>query len=516
MKLLKAREMKEIDQKASSEYGIPSIVLMENAGIRTVEAIEEILGDCRGKNIVILAGKGNNGGDGLVVARHLLNAGARVDTFLMGKETEITPDSKTNYTILRRMKGDIFPLQSEEDLDKLMLSLLTCDLVADAIYGIGFKGSLNEFESRIAAMINWSKAPVVAVDIPSGVEADSGKVNGVAIKATHTVTFALPKIGLIIEPGKNYAGSLSVADISIPLPLLEDSGLKNNLVTETLVKPLVKARQPESHKGTYGHALIIGGSSGLSGAVIMSATAALRTGAGLVTAAVPQSLLPVIESSTMEVMTVPLAETNQKAIAVEALPAIENLMGIASVCAIGPGMSGYSDAYSILRFVLERSGVPVVIDADGLNALNSDLGILKNRQVPLVLTPHPGEMARLSGKSVEEIQADRIETARNFAREWGVTLVLKGNKTIIAGSSGEIYVNINGNPGMATAGSGDVLCGIIAGLVSQGLKPLTAAVAGVYLHGLAGDKAASLKGQRGLIAGDIISCLPDILKAFEI
>lgn len=516
MKLLKAQEMKEIDQKASSEFGIPSLVLMENAGIRTVEVIEDILVNYRNKNVIILAGKGNNGGDGLVVARHLLNAGARVDTFLMGQEEELTPDSYLNYTILTKMKANLFPLYQEKDLDRLMLSLLSCDLIVDAMYGIGFKGRLNEFDSRIASMVNWSKAPVVAVDIPSGVEADTGKVHGQAVRATHTVSFALPKIGLIIEPGKEYAGSLSVADISIPLALLGDPKLKNNLITEALVKPLIKSRRPESHKGTYGHALVIGGSMGLSGAVIMASAAALRTGAGLVTAAVPQSLLPIIESSMTEVMTAPLAETSQAAIAREALPAIEELLTASSVCAIGPGMSGYADAYSILRFVLERSGVPLVIDADGLNALKTDLSVLKDRQVPLVLTPHPGEMARLTGRSIEEIQADRIETAREFAQEWGVTLVLKGNKTVIAGSSGEIYINITGNPGMATAGSGDVLCGIISGLICQGLKPLAAAVAGVYLHGLAGDQSAVLKGQKSLIAGDILESLPDILKTFEI
>ena len=252
----------------------------------------------------------------------------------------------------------------------------------------------------------------------------------------------------------------------------------------------------------------------MAGAIMMASQAALRTGAGLVTAAVPESLTAVVDSSLLEVMTAPLAQTGQSTIAPEALPAIENLLGTVSVCAIGPGMSRYPEAGTIIRYVLERSGIPLVIDADGLNALEKDAAILKDRQVPIVHTPHPGEMARLTGKSIEEIQSGRLEIAQTFAGEWGVTLVLKGNKTIIANPSGEVYINISGNPGMATAGSGDVLTGIITGLIAQGLKPQDAAFAGVYLHGLAGDLAAQIKGEWGLIAGDLISCLPEVLKRF--
>jgi NAD(P)H-hydrate epimerase len=507
--------MKEIDAKTINEYGIPGIVLMENAGIRTVEAIEDILGNTHNKRVIVLAGKGNNGGDGLVVARHLLNSGAIVDTFLMAEVQEMTADSLNNYQVLCKMTEQIFPLRQENDLDKLMVSLLSCDIIVDAMYGIGFAGRLNDFDARIAKMVNWTKAVVVAVDIPSGVEADTGKVYGEAIMASHTVTFALPKIGLVLEPGKDYAGTLSVADISIPRHLLEDSGLPNNLINDKMVRPLIKTREAESHKGTYGHALFIGGSLGLTGAISMASYAALRSGAGLVTAALPESLLTKVESGLLEVMTAPLPETQCLSIALEALPAIENLLGTASVCAIGPGMSTYPEANAILRFVLERAGIPVVIDADGLNALQGDSSILCDRQIPVVLTPHPGEMARLTGKSIAEIQANRIETACNYARQWGVTLVLKGNKTVIASSTGEIYININGNPGMATAGSGDVLCGIISGLIAQGLKPQDAAVAGVYLHGRIGDYVAEIIGQRGMIAGDLIDYIPAVLKDYE-
>lgn len=514
MKLLKADEMKDIDRRASSEFGIPSLILMENAGLRTLEVIEEILGETKNRMIIILAGKGNNGGDGLVIARHLINSGAVVETYLTGEVEDLTHDSRINYEILLKMGARILLLNSEKDLDRLMLSLMNADLIVDALYGIGFKGSLNQFDSRLVKMVNWCRAPVVAVDIPSGVEADTGRVHGDAIKASHTVTFALPKIGLVLEPGKEYAGTLSVADISIPAVLLEDNNIKTNLISEPMLSALLKPRVANSHKGTYGHALLLGGSPGMVGAIMMASLAALRTGAGLVTAAVPESLTAVVDSGLMEVMTAPLAQTAQSAIALEALPAIENLLGTVSVCAIGPGMSRYPEAGAIVRYILERSGVPLVIDADGLNALENDVAILKDRQVPIVLTPHPGEMARLTGKSIEEIQSRRLEITQTFAQKWGVTLVLKGNKTIIANPSGEVYINISGNPGMATAGSGDVLTGIITGLIAQGLKPQDAAFAGVYLHGWAGDVAAEIKGEQGMIAGDLILCLPEVLKRF--
>lgn len=515
MKLLKAAEMKKIDQMASADYDIPSLILMENAGIRTVEVIDEMLVEPKGKSVVVIAGKGNNGGDGLVIARHLINAGVAVDTFLLGEADEMTADASINYSILQKMTPNIYPLTQEQHLDRLMLSLLVCDLIVDAMYGIGFKGTMRDFESRVVKMINWCKSPVVAVDIPSGVEADTGKVTGEAIKARQTVTFALPKVGLVLEPGKDYAGTLTVADISIPQPLLNSPELKTNLITDNMVKPFISQREPETHKGTYGHALVAGGSAGMTGAVAMSSFAALRTGAGLVTAAVPVSVLPVAAAAHREIMTAPLAETEGASIALEALPALNNLLGTASVCAIGPGMSRYPEANGVLRFVLERAGIPIVIDADGINALEGDTSILKNRQVPVVLTPHPGEMARLVGKSIAEVQSDRMETARDFATEYGVCLVLKGNKTIVAVPSGEVFVNITGNAGMATAGSGDVLCGMIAGLMAQGLKPQDAAVTAVYLHGLAGDYAAREKGLRGITAGDILDAIPYILKQLE-
>jgi NAD(P)H-hydrate epimerase len=515
MKLLTAEQMQEIDRRAINEFLIPGLVLMENAGLRVLETIEGLTGELCNAKIIILAGKGNNGGDGLVLGRHLINAGARVDTFLLGEPQSLSSDAYVNYSILEKMTGSLFPLRSDEDLDRLMIALLSVDLIVDAIYGVGFRGILDDFETRIAQMVNWSQAPVVAVDIPSGVEANTGKVHGVAIKANHTVTFGFPKLGLVLEPGRDYVGTLTVADISIPRALLEDDEFKLNLIGEAMIKRLFKPRMAESHKGTYGHALVIGGSRGMTGAVVMASYGALRTGAGLVTVALPESLVHIIEASVMEVMSHPLPETSEASISMEAFPAIENLLGTVSVCAIGPGMSRYQEANAILRFVLEKSRVPILIDADGLNALEGDVAILKDAQVPIVITPHPGEMSRLTGLAVEEIQSNRLEIARKYAADWGVTVVLKGNQTVVAGPSGEVFININGNPGMATAGSGDVLSGIILGLMAQGLKPQSAAVAGVYVHGCAGDRAAAITGQRALVAGDLLHHLPYILHELE-
>lgn len=512
MKLLSAAEMKRIDRRAIEEFSIPGMVLMENAAIRTVEMIGEMLPQVAGSQVIILAGRGNNGGDGLAIARHLVSMGARVLVFMMADPDLLTGDAAANYGITSRLEAEIHPLTGEMHLDKLLVSILQADLIVDAIYGIGFTGQLSEFESKVVRMANWSSLPVVSVDIPSGVEADTGRVHGEAVRATCTVTFALPKIGLILEPGKEYAGTVSVADITIPRTLMEAGELQTHLITENMVCDLIKRREAESHKGTYGHVLAVGGSRGMSGAIGMTALASLRAGAGLATAAVPASICSLANSAAAELMAVPLPENGDGTIAMEAAPILENLLGTVNVCALGPGMSRYSDAAGIVEQVLEKSGVPVIIDADGLNALEGQTGTLKNRQIPVVITPHPGEMARLTGMSISEIQSRRLEIARRYAQEWGIIVVLKGNKTVVAGPDGRVFVNVNGNAGMATGGSGDVLTGIIAGLLAQGLKVLDASVAAVFVHGLAGDLAAAELGMTAMIAGDLIRYLPESFK----
>ncbi|MGE5372116.1 MAG: NAD(P)H-hydrate dehydratase [Solirubrobacterales bacterium] len=515
MRIASAEDIRSIDRRAETEYGIAGLILMENAGLRVVEAAERMLEKSGRRRVVVVAGKGNNGGDGLVAARHLMNAGSFVDIFVLGVPEQMTPDTRTNYEILDRMGANLLPLMNEDDLNPLMLAVMNCDLIIDAMYGTSFKGSLNEYDSKITRVVNWAASPVLSVDLPSGVEPDTGRVTGEAIQASWTVALALPKFGLLLDPGQQYAGNVTVADISIPAALLNAKAIKNNLITEEMVRAHFGPRSRNTHKGTYGHVLAIGGSVGMTGAVTLTAWAALAAGAGLVTAAVPESVQPLVEGALAEVMTVPLAQTGGQAIATDALPVIRDLLSRVSVCAIGPGMSRYPEAHAVIRNVLEYSKIPVVIDADGLNALSEDVSILKNRQIPIVLTPHPGEMARLLGSTIEKIQSDRVETARRAAIEWGVTVLLKGSRTIVAEPNGETYLNLTGNPGMATAGSGDVLTGIIAGLIAQGMKANVAAGIGAYLHGRAGDAAKELKGEHALTASDLIRALSEVLKPLE-
>ncbi|NLV16514.1 MAG: NAD(P)H-hydrate dehydratase [Syntrophomonadaceae bacterium] len=515
MKIVSAQEMRDIDRRTTQDYGIASLILMENAGARVVEVANTFLENRSYPLVVIAAGKGNNGGDGLVAARHLINSGVRVEVFLSGKPEEMSPDCRVNYEILMKMRVPIYLLPAEEAIHRLSISALTADLIIDALYGISFHGRLEEDDARVVAILNRSGKPIVSVDIPSGVEADSGRVVGEAVRAAWTVTLALPKMGILIEPGRSYAGRVTVADISIPSMLLSDSALQHNLLTEEMVTGFFPPRPHESHKGTFGHTVVIGGSTGMTGAVALASAAALKVGAGLVTAAVPESLAPIIEGALAEVMTIPLPENRYKSIAQESFPVIETLLERASVCAVGPGLSRYAEAGSIVRFILERSGVPIVIDADGLNALCEDNSILEKRQVPIVLTPHPGEMARLLGKTIEYVQSNRLKVAREAAMEWGVTIVLKGANTVVADPGGELYLNVTGNPGMATAGSGDVLTGVISGLISQGLRPNVAASIGVYLHGKAGNLVKERNGERGLVAGDMVRILAEVIKGIE-
>jgi len=512
MKLISSKQMKEIDEKAIVEYSIPGIILMENAGIKMVEVIKNIKKELKNLKVIIIVGKGNNGGDGLVIARHLINSEAMVDVFLLCKPKQFTKDATINFNILTKMKANIFKLVKEEDIERLMESMMDVDVIVDAIYGIGFKGSLDDFENMVVEMVNKNRASIVSVDISSGVEADTGKVYKNAIRANYTVTFSLPKIGQILGRGSEYVGELTIADISIPKNLLNDKSLKMNLIDEVMIKNFLNKRDDDSHKGTYGHVAIIGGSVGMSGAVILASSAALRSGAGLITAAVPKSLVSIVEGGAIEVMTKPLFETKDKKISLKALSEIENLLKIASVCAIGPGMGKYYDANNLIKSVIKKSNIPMLIDADGINALDGDGRILKEAKIPIVITPHPGELGKLTGLKIEEIQKNRLDVAKKYALEYGVILVLKGHKTIIASPKGEIFVNTTGNPGMATAGSGDVLSGIIIGLMAQGLNSLDASVVGVHIHGLAGDLVAERKGQRGLVASDLIKYLPYLLE----
>ncbi len=516
MKLVTYKEMQVIDKLASTDYKIPGLLLMENAGIRVAEtALRYLEQPVPSRKVLVLVGKGNNGGDGLAVARHLINAGADVKVLLLTRAEEMKGDAGVNLAILRQMGVPLKSILDNRDLNVVKLALLTADLVIDAIFGTGFIGTVSPLIAQVIHLVNGRGKPVIAVDLPSGLEADTGKVTGAVIQAICTVTLALPKLGLVIEPGASLAGDLEVADISIPQTLIDKQKLTRDLLDRRwCVKHLVN-RNPEGHKGDYGHVLVLGGSEGMTGAMALASEAALRTGAGLVTAGVPRSLNSILENKLTEVMSLPLPETERKNLSPEGLGLLEPWFKRISAVAVGPGMSRYPEAGEYLQKLLKMVSQPLIIDADGLNALAEDVSSLTAAAGPVILTPHPGEMARLLGVSIAEIQQNRLEVAVKAATQWGTIVVLKGNRTIIAAPDGRVCVNPTGNPGLATAGTGDVLTGIIAGLAVQGLEPVAAAALGVYLHGLVGDQVQQQKGMRGLIAGDLIQHLPTALREME-
>ncbi len=509
MRVVTAAEMREIDRTAIEDYGIPGVVLMENAGRQVVNAVVDMLGNVNDKIILVIAGKGNNGGDGFVVARHLKNMGAEVFVHLLADVSQIKDDAKINLDVWLKMGGKVTnPLNEGKEL--LDTQLARSHVVVDALYGTGFKGSMRENVVPVVEALNSCPAPVIAVDIPSGLEADTGLVQGPCIKASETVTFGLPKTGLVTGLGPEYCGRLHVADISIPHVVTR--GGKTELVTGEKVQQLLPSRTACAHKGDFGHAMVVGGSPGMSGAVCLAARACVRSGAGLVTAAVPWGLHPVVEIKLTEIMTMPLPENVDGFLSEQALEVISELLEKMDVLAIGPGLGTYQETVKLVGEVLKIAKVPCVIDADGINAVAQSGFSLLEMQAGAVLTPHPGEMARLMGCTVAEVQADRLGIARRAAAESGAVVVLKGAGTIVALPGGRAYINNTGNPGMASGGAGDVLTGIIAGLLAQGLSAENAAVAGVYLHGLAGDKAAGEKGKAGILAGDVTEVLPECIK----
>lgn len=510
MKVVTSDQMREIDTKAIEEIGIPGVVLMENAGKAVADAARKLLEETAGRRVCVFAGKGNNGGDGFVAARHLVNSQVRVKTFLLGKTAEIQGDARVNLDILTRMGVDVEEL-GPEDLHRARVAVSVSDVVIDAIFGTGFKGEVGGYVAQVIDAINESGRPVVSVDVPSGLDASTGKVGGACVRARYTVTFGLPKAGLLLYPGAAYAGELVVADIGFPRAFLLDDRLKLNLAIAEELKHWLPARIADSHKGTFGRVLVVAGSQGMAGAAALASLAALKSGAGVVTLGVPKSLQDIMHVKLTEVMTRALPETESGSVSLQAQALLDGALRSVEALAIGPGLSMHSETAQLVRNVVMTASVPTVIDADGLNAIAQDPGTLKTSKAPIVLTPHPGEMAKLTGLAVQEVKRDRLTVALKAAAQWGKVVVLKGARTIVADPSGKAYINPTGNPGMATAGSGDVLTGVVAGLLAQGLGPLEAAVLGVYVHGLAGDIAVTRCGQMGLVAGDILDNVPEAL-----
>lgn len=516
VKILTAKQMQELDRAAIEQIGIPGIVLMENAGQGMYRKICEMVPGALAKRIVVLCGRGNNGGDGFVIARCFHLAGARVTALLFSQADRVQGDAKTNLEALKKTGAEVREITADEHWQQAAAELAHAGIVVDALLGTGLSAPVTGFfEKAIKAVNGLERAYVAAVDIPSGIDGTTGAVLGAAVRADLTCTFACAKLGLVLHPGVEHAGRLAVIDIGIPSGL-DAAGPAQYLLGEAMLAGALPRRNPDSHKGTYGHGLILAGSPGKTGAAAMTARAAMRTGAGLVTVGVPASLNPVLEAKLTEPMTAPLPEEPGGFLGLCSLPQAIKLFPDKSAVALGPGIGDGDYAGAFVGGVIAAAAAPLVIDADGLNAIARDpgMGMLKKLQVPAVLTPHPGEMARLTGLTTQEVQADRIGCSREFAEQFKVVVVLKGSRTVIAAPDGSVFINPTGNPGMAGGGMGDALTGMIAGLICQGLEPLAAARLAVYVHGAIGDRLAAERGPLGILATDVIERIPGALSRF--
>lgn len=509
MRVLNSRQMREADRRTIEDIGIPSIVLMENAGRQAVAAMEAAFEDLSTSRVGVLCGRGSNGGDGFVVARTLIQRGVDTAVFLLGSVSEIRGDSRTNLEVLGRIGLTVVEITNAQEWELHFSEISQCELIVDAILGTGFHGQLSGLLETVVADVNALGLPVVAIDLPTGVSADTHEVQGEAIDATMTVTIAAPKLPLILPPADAHAGDLVIADIGIPLPILDDvPGPHIEILTRERMRDLVPARVADSHKGDFGRVLVIAGSFGRSGAAHLAAMGALRSGAGLVTIATPRSCLPMVAALAPEYMTEPLDETVSGTVDYSALERVLEIT--ADVIAVGPGLGRSPGTSAFVQGLLERAGVPLVLDADALNAFAGDPERLVGRDgVDVVITPHPGEMARLLNMTIEEVQGDRLRHATAFAAAHRVHVVLKGHRTIVAGPDGRAFINLTGNSGMATGGTGDLLTGMIAAWFAQLLDAEAACKLAVYLHGSAGDLAEADEGEVSLIAGDIASRLGD-------
>ena len=509
MKVVTAEQMRALDKRATEQYAIPSLLLMENAGLAVFLAAEDMLEDIGGKRIVVVAGPGNNGGDGFAVARHLHNTGADVFVAYYGDRDKAKGDALVNIEIAEKMGLPIEPLNNAEPLQDC---LVNTDLIIDALLGTGIQGEVRPLFAEIISAINSSGVPVLSVDIPSGVNADTGGICGTAIYADATVTFALPKIGLVTYPGAERAGSLIVADISIPAEALEDNDSRVYLLDDDIARSYLPIRRPDANKGTFGHLAVVAGSVGMTGAATLAAEGALRIGTGLVSVAVPESLNDIMEIKLTEAMTIPVTEGKARAFGHASLERVFEIIEKRDAVVIGPGFGRNEDTITFTLELIRGLTRPAIIDADALYAISTDISVLKERVAPIVITPHPGEMATLLGTTAADVQSNRLETARSFASEYNVVVVLKGAGTVVASPSGDAYINTTGTSGMATGGTGDVLSGMIGGLLAQRLEPLSAAAAGVYLHGLAGEIAADKLGDAAMIASDVANSLSDAMQ----
>jgi ADP-dependent NAD(P)H-hydrate dehydratase / NAD(P)H-hydrate epimerase len=522
MKILTAAETREVDRLTTERLGVPSLTLMENAGKSVAAFIKQRYSKLGRRRIVILCGKGNNGGDGFVVARHLLEIGARATVFLLAEAAEVRGDAAVNLKRWQDAARELRIVRDGNGWQGAKAAVGAADIIVDALLGTGIRGPVEGLLREAIEDVNRRRpeAAVVAVDIPSGLSADTGETHGAAVVANYTVTFTAPKIGFFLGSAAQKVGQLIVRDIGSPLELVEEIG-KGHLrwLEPRELTQFAIPRNPEGHKGDYGHALIVAGSVGKGGAAVLASWAALRVGAGLVTVATPEPVLPLVASHTPEVMTEPLPATETGSISLRSLEydRFENLLKGKRALAIGPGLSIHGETVQFVRTVVKKKPpLPIILDADGLNAFSGLAQELKGSKQMLALTPHPGEMARLLGTTTDDVQSRRLEVAQKAAADWDAYIILKGHQTIVAAPNRQAWINSTGNPGMGTGGTGDVLTGMLAGLTAQyGTKAWWWTLGfGVYLHGLAGDLASADVGQAPLMASDLIRAIPDAFQHF--
>ncbi|WP_099204249.1 NAD(P)H-hydrate dehydratase [Scatolibacter rhodanostii] len=509
---LTSNQMREVEQ-AAVNGGISWIELMENAGTAAAEEIQSKF-DIFGRSIVILCGKGNNGGDGFVIARKFYQAGANVIVILMAGE----PSTEQAKEMLRRIANDniqIIRLDAEPDLTAT--AILNASLIIDAVYGIGFHGALPDCLRRFFQRINKIHTPVVAIDIPSGLESDSGHYDSDSLQAQLTITFTATKPGLESPAACEIYGRVKIVSIGIDKAYLKPYSAESfSFITKEKVQDCFSPRPADANKGTFGRALLFCGSKGMMGAAMLSAGACLRCGAGLTELALPHSLYPIAASHLCEPIFTLLAETDTGDFSLHNTELLRSRLQLSSAVGIGCGLGFSRGSEELVLDCLTQATSPIVLDADGINILSKHLEVLKTISVPMIITPHPGEMSRLTGKTIAEIQANRIKTAQTFAEEWNVIVVLKGEETVIAIPGEPPLLNTTGNPGMATGGSGDVLTGMITSLLAQGMCPTEAAMCGVYLHGLAGDRVAAKLSQHAMLPSDLINELSSPFLEIEI
>jgi len=507
MKVAKVDEMKDLDRRATEEFGISQDLLMENAGQAVYFVMLQEFG-IRNNKFVVFCGGGNNGGDGLVVARKIHSNGGEVKVFLLDDETKFKGAAKNNFEIVSRMPIEMSKVSS---IDSVINELLDSDAVVDAIFGTGLVREISGIYKDVIQLINESQSTVFSVDIPSGINGDTGEVMGVAVQADYTVTFGLPKLGNMLYPGYERCGELYVSHISFPPALYNSHAIK--VAINSPVELPKRAR--DTHKGSYGKALFIAGSSNYLGAPYFSALAFLKAGGGLSYLATPKSISPFLASKGSEVVFLPQKETTSGSIALESKDELLEFSQVVDMVVLGPGLSLVKETQELVRELTPKINTPLLIDGDGITAVAEDLGKIKKREAPTILTPHLGEMSRITKMEISEIDKNKVDVLQRTARDLNAIMILKGAHSLIGYPDGTVFINVSGNSGMATAGSGDALTGTIAAMYGLGLSLDDAVRMGVFTHGFSGDVAAVDKGEDGITAQDILDCLPETMKLYR-